>query len=389
MAIRVEEVDDRTGCVDIDRDRLLVVRHQDGDHAAFDELYRRYHGRLVGYCQRRVGDRHVAEELAQEAFVRALRAMPRFAGERRFYPWMTVIAQRLCIDHHRKASRVEPAAEVDAGTVEADHDELWAAVDRGHLGAAVERLAPRHREILELREQRGWSYQQIADHLDVPLTTVEALLHRARKALRREFLVVAGDDGAAFGVGGRLAGFAGLAAVLARAKDWLAALGPDRLIPAVGAAAAGVAAVGAVVAPAVNGNDAGPDQVAATETTTEVTSAPTSLPSDPVTVDGTAASVAPAAGGPTTTVAGATTATDDTLAPPPSVDLGVASLYPGEAGAAYTEQLIDEMPLQIDLRPLVLVGADPNSIIEPLLEALGTGTALSVPKLPVLTLPLG
>ncbi len=135
MAIRADEIDIRTGAVDIDRDRLLVLRHQQGDVEAFEELYRRYHGRLVAYCTRRVGDRHTAEELAQEAFVKALRAMPRFAGERRFYPWMTVIAQRLCIDHHRRSSRVEPIAEPDAGIIDADHDAVFDAVDRDHLDA--------------------------------------------------------------------------------------------------------------------------------------------------------------------------------------------------------------------------------------------------------------
>ena len=94
MAIRADEIEvDRRGAVDLDRDRLLVLRHQGGERHAFDELYRRYHRRLVAYCQRRVGDEHVAEELAQEAFVRALRALPTFGGERRFYPWLAVIAQ--------------------------------------------------------------------------------------------------------------------------------------------------------------------------------------------------------------------------------------------------------------------------------------------------------
>ncbi|MGH9139324.1 MAG: RNA polymerase sigma factor, partial [Acidimicrobiales bacterium] len=246
MAIRAEEIEGRAGAVDFDRDRKLVLRFQDGDHAAFDELYRRYHARLLTYCLRRVGDRHVAEELAQEAFVKALRAMPRFAGERRFYPWMTVIAQRLCIDHHRRAARVEPLPDVDTGVEEADHDAVFAAVDRTHLAAAMERLAPRHREILELREHRGLSYNHIAEHLQVPITTVEALLHRARRALRREFMAVAGETPATAAAGGaRLHSFppvAALGAFLSKVKGWWAAAGPERWAPAIGTAAAGVAA---------------------------------------------------------------------------------------------------------------------------------------------------
>ena len=186
MALRADDVD-------LHRDRDLVQRYQAGDAEAFDDLYRRYFNRLHGYCQRRVGDRHAAEELAQEAFVRALRAMPRFAGEQRFYPWMTVIAKRLCIDHHRRNGRVEPSDVIDLGTVGADLDHLDEAVDHAHLAEALEHLAPRHREVLTLREHDGLTYQEIAERLDVPMTTVEALLHRARKALRREFYAVSGD----------------------------------------------------------------------------------------------------------------------------------------------------------------------------------------------------
>src|SRR5205823_6565461 len=94
---------------------------------------------------------------------------------------------------HRRRGRTTPVAEIDLGSVEDSFDDVFFAVDRGHLAQAMEQLAPRHREVLALREQDGWSYQRIADHYDVSLGTVEALLHRARKALRREFEKVAGD----------------------------------------------------------------------------------------------------------------------------------------------------------------------------------------------------
>ena len=242
MALRADELDPAT--VDLDRDRQLVVRYQQGDDAAFDELYRRYFPRLRLYCQRRVGDTHASEELAQEAFIRALRAMPRFAGERRFYPWMTVIAQRLCIDHHRRTARVEPAAEVDLGVFEEQHEAVFGAVDRDHLASAMLRLAPRHREVLDLREQQGWSYQQIADHLGVPMTTVEALLHRARKALRREFLAVSS--------GTRLASvpFLGWAVVrIARLRTRVTGRTAEQFAPVAGSAVASIAAVGLVLSP--------------------------------------------------------------------------------------------------------------------------------------------
>jgi RNA polymerase sigma-70 factor (ECF subfamily) len=215
VAIRAEEID-------LTRDRDLVVAWQAGDERAFDELYRMHFDRLRAFCQRRVGDRSVAEEIAQESFVRALQALPRFQGERKFYPWMTVIAGRLCIDHHRRNGRVQPTDDVDTGHVEDGHDERIALqVDLEHLDRAFSRLGPRHAEVLELRERRGLSYHDIAAELEVPHSTVEALLFRARKALRREFQLVSAE---------RLAAIPGVGWVLTkslRLRDRLAHVGND------------------------------------------------------------------------------------------------------------------------------------------------------------------
>src|SRR5947199_87300 len=187
MALRVDDVD-------LTRDRALVERYQAGDSGAFDELYKRYYQRLERFCRKRVGDSHEAEEVAQEAFVRALSAMPRLEGERRFYPWVSVIAARLCVDTHRRRARTSPSDEIDLGTIDGGQDKVLDAVDIDLLRTAMENLGPRHREVLDLREQQGWSYQRIAEHYDVSLGTVEALLFRARKGLTREFLKAAGGE---------------------------------------------------------------------------------------------------------------------------------------------------------------------------------------------------
>lgn len=198
MAIQAEDID-------LNDDRLLVERYQAGDRTAFDVLYQRYFPRLRGYCQRKLGDHAEAEEVAQEAFVRALTALPRLSGERRFYPWVTVIASRLCVDHYRRRGRVRPSDDVDLGSVDDDsHRRLAVQDDLDNLDRALCRLGNRHREVLELREHRGLTYAEIADRLEVPRTTVEALLFRARKALRREFQVVSGERLAAVPVVGWL-----------------------------------------------------------------------------------------------------------------------------------------------------------------------------------------
>jgi RNA polymerase sigma-70 factor (ECF subfamily) len=188
MALRADDVD-------LGRDRALVEQFQAGDAAGFEDLYRRYYSRLYRFCLKRVGDSSEAEEVTQEAFARAYSAMPRLAGERRFYPWISVIAARLCSDTHRRRARSIPLPELDLGSVEGvQESEVLAAEDRAHLAQAMERLGPRHREVLHLREQQGWSYQRIAEYYEVSLGTVEQLLWRSRRALRREFEAVAGPD---------------------------------------------------------------------------------------------------------------------------------------------------------------------------------------------------
>ncbi|MBA3653882.1 MAG: RNA polymerase sigma factor [Actinobacteria bacterium] len=187
MALRADDVNLR-------RDRALVESFQSGDSRAFEDLYRRYFQRVYRFCLKRVGDPHEAEELAQEAFSRAYSAMPRLTGERRFYPWLTVIASRLCVDHHRRSSRVTPSDTVELGVVDGGQQAIVDQVDRDLLAAAMARMVPRHREVLQLREEEGWSYERIAGHFGVRVGTIDALIFRARKALRREFTALAGPD---------------------------------------------------------------------------------------------------------------------------------------------------------------------------------------------------
>jgi RNA polymerase sigma-70 factor, ECF subfamily len=182
--------------VDLERDRVLVEHCQAGDKSAFDDLYLRYYSRLCRFCFRRLGDIAEAEDTAQEAFARAWKAMPTFNGERRFYPWLSVIASHLCVDVMRRSSRTTPvgAEELDLATSPVDGGQE-AVVEQRHdrelLVQAMGRISPRHREVLRLREGYEWSYQQIADHQGVQVSTIETLLFRARRSLRREFLMLA------------------------------------------------------------------------------------------------------------------------------------------------------------------------------------------------------
>lgn len=190
--------------VDIERDRELVERAQSGNSDAFGDLYLRYFDRLVRFCHRRLGNVAEAEDAAQEAFAKAWKALDRFDGERRFYPWLSVIAANVCTDIVRRRARSTPVDEPELDRASAPVDGgVEAIVERADvtmIDAALLRISPRHREVLRLREAYEWSYQKIAEYQGVEVSTIETLLFRARRALRREFMALAEAQGAAAAV---------------------------------------------------------------------------------------------------------------------------------------------------------------------------------------------
>jgi len=218
MALRSDSLEfghglfaDRSGDVDLERDRVLVERCQAGDRSAFDALYQRYHHRLTRFCLQRLRSSHDAEDVVQETFARAWRALPGFAGERRFYPWLTVIANNLCVDVQRSRNRLTPvdASQLPVGDVGCydTEDAVLHEVDAQMVTTAFARLHPRHQRVLQLREESGWSYQRIADHEGVGVAAVETLLWRARQSLKREFASLAGSEGGAGVLSGLLVMF--------------------------------------------------------------------------------------------------------------------------------------------------------------------------------------
>ncbi len=170
MALQPSELSVLHDDVDLDRDRVLVERCQSGDSSAFGELYSRYYARVYRFCFRRLHDHEEAEDVAQDAFARAWRALPTFAGERRFYPWLTVIADNRCRDIQRRRVRSTPTADVDIAakqaaepvSVDTPEDTLIASVEGDLAVQALGRLSARHRQVLALREGSGWTYQEIA-----------------------------------------------------------------------------------------------------------------------------------------------------------------------------------------------------------------------------------
>jgi RNA polymerase sigma-70 factor, ECF subfamily len=208
LAIRADDVD-------LDRDAALVERFQTGDEEAFADLYRRYFPRLRRYCVRRLGDPHEAEEAAQEALARAYRALPNLGGDRRFYPWLRVIASNLCADIGKRKP-LAPLAEPGGGDVVVES--LFEVLDQEQVRAALEGLTPRHQTALSLWAE-GYPSKHIADELGCSRGAVDVTLHRARQSFRRRFLALSGDDGDRFGA---FAGLAFLPALTRWAQRWRA-----------------------------------------------------------------------------------------------------------------------------------------------------------------------
>ena len=264
--------------VDIEADRELVERFQLGDETAFAELYSRHYRRVYRSCLRCLGDRATAEDATQDAFAKALRALPTLNGERRFYPWLSVIAKRVCVDVHRHRARSKPAESIDLGATADGEQAFMSSMEATAVQDALGRLSSRHRDVLHLREYEGWSYRRIADHYGVRLAAVETLLWRARRALHRQ-LTLAGYERRAL-IGLPVVGWAYRRMVAIRSR--IDELGGHRLVPALGGAAS-VVTIGALVIGATGSgaNAARPPHAALSRAATPPAPAATAPPPGP------------------------------------------------------------------------------------------------------------
>jgi len=184
------------------QDQLLVGRAREGDAAAFGLLVAKYQDRLFNVILRMVGNRSDAEELTQEAFLRALRKLDLFDGRSRFYTWMFRVAVNLTISQRRRRGRVRPASldaprdpDDESSTIaatlpdrrERDPQQAAGAAETARrLTAAIEALDEEFRTVVVLRDIERMDYETIATVLDVPLGTVKSRLFRARRLLRKE-----------------------------------------------------------------------------------------------------------------------------------------------------------------------------------------------------------
>jgi len=174
----------------------LVAAHLAGDARAFQELVGRYRARLLNFVNRMIGDRERAEDLVQEAFMRAYRHLHRFDPTKKFSTWIYTIASNLAKNELRNRSRsplvyyqaLRPLGEDDQRPLEFEDsssrpDDMFNnRYLREMVDATVATLSPHHREVFVLRELEGRSYEEIAELTRCNLGTVKSRLNRARHA---------------------------------------------------------------------------------------------------------------------------------------------------------------------------------------------------------------
>jgi len=177
-------------------DSDLIRAAQANDHAAFETLVRRYSERAFRAAYRVVRDQQAAEEVLQEAMIKAYRALPRFEARSSFYTWLYRITVNLALDRRRRGKReatvewddaiaheVDPRGIVAATTTVDPEVELRRHEIRDLVAAGIQTLPDAQREVLLLREVEGMSYEEIAETMQISKGTVMSRLHYARKKM--------------------------------------------------------------------------------------------------------------------------------------------------------------------------------------------------------------
>lgn len=187
-------------------DQQLVERVQKGDRRAFDVLVLKYQHRIYSLVSRFIRDSDEIQDVVQEAFIKAYRALPAFRGDSAFYTWLYRIAINTAKNYLVSRSRRPPGADIEIEDAEfmegadalrdvADPEsqmmteQLRSAIDR-----AIRALPEDLRTALTLREFEGMSYEEIAAVMNCPVGTVRSRIFRAREAVDAEILpLIAGN----------------------------------------------------------------------------------------------------------------------------------------------------------------------------------------------------
>ncbi len=176
-------------------DQQLVARVKKGDTRAFDLLVLKYQHRIFALISRYVHDSDEVQDVAQEAFIKAYRALPKFRGESAFYTWLYRIAINTAKNYLVSRSRRPPGSDVEVEDaeyyasgaalheIETPENALFGAELKEVVERAIRELPEDLRTAVTLREFDGLSYEDIADIMNCPVGTVRSRIFRAREAI--------------------------------------------------------------------------------------------------------------------------------------------------------------------------------------------------------------
>jgi len=179
-------------------DEELVKRVQSGDKKAFDSLVRKYQYKITQLINRYIKDPHESLDVAQEAFIKAYRALPGFRGESAFYTWLYRIAINTAKNHLSMRARrpsddeieIEDAEQFESGgrlrNYETPEGLLLSDEIAGEIQRALDELPEELRMAITLREFEGLSYDEIAQVMSCPVGTVRSRIFRAREAIDKK-----------------------------------------------------------------------------------------------------------------------------------------------------------------------------------------------------------
>ncbi|MFC7372837.1 RNA polymerase sigma factor SigW [Fictibacillus iocasae] len=177
----------------------MVSQVKNGDRDAYEGIVDLFKDKIFQLCYRMTGNRHEAEDLAQEAFLRAYMNIEKYNGEYKFSTWLFRIATNLCIDRLRKK---KPDYSLDAEVPGTDGANMYSQLSskeplpeetitesekRMELQAEILKLPEKYRTAILLKYMEDMSLEEISQAMDIPVPTVKTRIHRGREALKKVF----------------------------------------------------------------------------------------------------------------------------------------------------------------------------------------------------------
>jgi len=200
-----EKTPEENGAEELDHEQQgpadgeLVLKAQQGDVHAFDELVERYHGKIYGLTYNMTSNREDAEDLTQEVFVKAFQALPRFKGKSSFYTWLYRIAVNKTINYRKKRNR-KRALSLDQFDQEIKTDEVYHDLTskgsplrnvsltelQKKMNEALLTLSEKHRTVVVLHDMQGIPHEEIAKMVGASVGTIRSRLFYARRQMQAE-----------------------------------------------------------------------------------------------------------------------------------------------------------------------------------------------------------